>query len=377
MIGAIAARVRGLSGVGVIGSIGLHALFAAVVWLLVGMSTPDDGRDLDARMVGLVAGERETAAPPSGAPRAVRRAAPGRARTLAARPVTPPPEPPPPVAVPKVAPEPLAPAPAPEPTPPPLASAAPDPVAGSPIAMLPEPEAPRVEAAPASTIAEVAVEPGPEDGRAIASGQSALPPDFARLQQITAEATLAARAEAEPFVGRRAILEFLLDNIEFTTHVTRALRIARYRAWRTTEGLMVHDGCCALMRLSLVQATSSARIIYARAQYQQKLLPDIYGDAVVMIEYDMKPTDDGRDLVSAAVTSYVKVDSRVIAALVRVASAAAADKAALESRRLVRNFARVSRAIEEDPAKVFDEVRRDPGVPQAELERFRRLLGLQ
>jgi len=43
----------------------------------------------------------------------------------------------------------------------------------------------------------------------------------------------------------------------------------------------------------------------------------------------------------------------------------------------VRNFARVSRAIEEDPAKVFDEVRRDPGVPQAELERFRRLLGLQ
>jgi len=81
--------------------------------------------------------------------------------------------------------------------------------------------------------------------------------------------------------------------------------------------------------------------------------------------------------VSAAVTSYVKVDSGVVAALVKLAMGAATDKAALESRRLVRNFARVSRAIEENPAKVFDEVRRDPGVPQAELEQFRRLLGIQ
>ena len=139
---------------------------------------------------------------------------------------------------------------------------------------------------------------------------------------------------------------------------------------------MVHDGCCALMRLSQVQAGSGTRVIYARAQYQQPLLPDIHGDAVVMIEYDTKPTEDGRDLVSAAVTSYVKVDSSVVAALVRLASTAAADKAALESRRLARNFAKVSRAIEEDPAKVYDVVRRDPGVPQAELEQFRRLLGI-
>jgi hypothetical protein len=378
MIRGLGARVRRLFGVGILGSIGLHALLAAAVWLVVGMSAPDDPRDVDARMVRLVPGEHETESPAPTARRAAPRVASVRmARMLSARPATPPSEPSP-VPAPAVAPEPLAAEPAapePEPTPPPIASVQPDPVAGSPVATLPDP--PRVEGAAPSATAEVAIEPGPEDGRAIASGQSALPPDFARVQRITAEATLAARAEAEPFVGRRAILEFLLDNIEFTTHVTRALRIARYRAWRTPEGLMVHDGCCALMRLSLVQATSGARVIYARAQYQQKLLPDIYGDAVVMIEYEMKPTEDGRDLVSAAVTSYVKVDSGVVAALVKVASAAAADKAALESRRLVRNFARVSRAIEEDPAKVFDEVRRDPGVPQAELERFRRLLGLQ
>jgi hypothetical protein len=377
MMGAIGERLRAVSGVGMVGSLVLHALFAAGVWLVVGTSASDDARDVDARMVRLVAGDREPAATSPTPPRAVRRTAPVRTPRAPAPRAVPRSEPPPPVApAPSVVPEP--PVADPEPATSSVASAEPDPVAGSPIATLPEPvtEAPRVEAAPSSTTAEVAVEPGPEDGRAVAAGASAMPPDFARLQEITAAATLAARTEAEPFVGRRAIFEFLLDNIEFTTHVTRALRVARYRAWRTAEGLMVHDGCCALMRVSVVQATSGARVIYARAQYQQKLLPDIHGDAVVMIEYDMKPTDDGRDLVSAAVTSYVRVDSAVVAALAKVVGTAAADKAALESRRLVRNFARVSRAIEENPAKVFDEVRRDPGVPQAELERFRRLLGL-
>ena len=79
-------------------------------------------------------------------------------------------------------------------------------------------------------------------------------------------------------------------------------------------------------------------------------------------------------MVSAAVTSYVKVESGFMALLMKLASAAVTDKAERESRRLVHTFARVSRAIEEDPAKVFDQVRRSPDVPQAPLEQFRRLL---
>ncbi len=374
-------RLRRRSWVGIIGSLTLHALFAIGVWIFVDMSTSDDAPEPGARMVRLVAGDSDHSAAQPKSRRVVRRAMTSRtvAKPRVSRPVSPTPEvPPPPAPAETVTPEPAVPEPE-SPTAA-LAAAAPDPVAGSPIASIStadasaEPSPPTASESP--VVADVAVEPGPEDGRAFAF-DGTLRPDLARLQEITSEATLAARAEVEPFVGRRAIFEFLLDHIEFTTHVTRVLRVARYRAWQTAEGLMVHDGCCALMRLSLVQASNGARVIYARAQYQQRLLPDIYGDAVVMIEYDMKPTDDGRDLVSAAVTSYVKVDSSVVAALVKLASAAATDKAALESRRLVRNFARVSRAIEENPAKVFDEVRRDPGVPQAELEQFRRLLGIQ
>jgi len=373
-------RLRRPSWVGIIGSLSLHALFAIGVWIFVGMSsTSDDAPETGARMVRLVAGDSDSSPAAPTSSRVVRRATTPRmvAKPRASRPVTPtvPEVPTPPAPEERVTPEP----PVPEPVSPPLVTAPPDPVAGLPIAAVPTTEAtaePTAPASPSAVVADVSVEPGPEDGRAFAF-DGTLRPDLARLHEITSEATLAARAEVEPFVGRRAVFEFLLDHIEFTTHVTRVLRVARYRAWRTAEGLMVHDGCCALMRLSLVQASNGARVLYARAQYQQRLLPDIYGDAVVMIEYDMTPTDDGRDLVSAAVTSYVKVDSGVVAALVKLAMGAATDKAALESRRLVRNFARVSRAIEENPAKVFDDVRRDPGVPQADLEQFRRLLGIQ
>jgi hypothetical protein len=374
-------RLRRPSWVGIIGSLTLHALFAIGVWIFVGMSTSDDAPETGARMVRLVAGDSDSSAAEPTSSRVVRRATTPRmvAKPRASRPVTPtvPEVPTPPAPEESVPPEP----PAPEPVSqnPPHVTAAPDPGAGLPIAAVPTTEAaaePTAPASPSPVVPDAAVEPGPEDGRAFAF-DGGLRPDLARLQEITSEATLAARAEAEPFVGRRAIFEFLLDQIEFTTHVTRVLRVARYRAWQTAQGLMVHDGCCALMRLSMVQASNGARVLYARAQYQQRLLPDIYGDAVVMIEYDMKPTDDGRDLVTAAVTSYVKVDSGVVAALVKLAMGAATDKAALESRRLVRNFAHVGRAIEENPAKVFDEVRRDPGVPQVELEQFRRLLGIQ
>src|SRR5262249_24532827 len=159
--------------------------------------------------------------------------APSRApRVVAARPATPPSEAPPPV----VTPEPVTPVPAapePEPTPPPIASEQADPVAGSPLAALPDPQ--RAEAAPPSATEGGVGQPVPEDGRGIGAEPPAVPADFARVQRITEEATLTTRAEGDPFVGRRAILEFLLDNIEFTTHVTRALRIARYRAWQTPE----------------------------------------------------------------------------------------------------------------------------------------------
>ena len=379
MIDEVAAPRRRWSWVGLASSLTMHALAIACVWLVTGTSVTDRVPDADVRTVRLVPGDRETATTrsPRGSSARPVAARPRIARPAVARPVTPPtvkspqlpsvdlpqPAPPSPAVTP---PEPAAVTPSTETI---AASVPSPPIAEDPVAPPPA----DTQSAPPSAV-DTALSAGLEDGRALPLGDPSLRSESLRLQEVTADATVAARAQAEPFLARREIFEFLLDNLEFATHVTRALRVARYRVWRAPEGLVLDDGWGALVHLSLVQATNGARVIYARGKYRQTLLPDIHGEAVMMIEYETTPAAGGREFVSAAVTSYVRVESAFMAVLMKLASAAVTDKAETESRRLVRTFARVSRAIDEDPAKVFDVVRRSPDVPQAELEAFRRLL---
>jgi hypothetical protein len=81
-------------------------------------------------------------------------------------------------------------------------------------------------------------------------------------------------------------------------------------------------------------------------------------------------------VISAAVSGFVKLDSRILGMASKLATSAATAKGQKEARRLVRLFAKTTRAIEADPAGVFDKVRQQPNVPTAELEAFRRLLNL-
>jgi len=200
----------------------------------------------------------------------------------------------------------------------------------------------------------------------------------ARLQAVADAASISAQAAGEPFVARSDVFEFLLDHPEFATHVTRALRLARYRIWRGPEGgLWLDDGWGVVGQFSVVYATSGTRVVYAHGQYQSGLLPSIRGQAVVVIEYGVSPTDDHRSLISPAVTGFVKLDSRTIALAGMLAGSVATAKAEKEARRLVKIFARASRAIEDNPTHVHESVRQRADVPPGDLEAFRRLLDLR
>jgi hypothetical protein len=209
-----------------------------------------------------------------------------------------------------------------------------------------------------------------------------LPPDLPpaarlRLQEVTEQASVATRADGEPFVTRRDVFEYLLDHPEFATHVTRALKLARYRIWREADGLWLDDGWGATGQFSVVWAASGTRVMYARGRYKAWLLPTIHGQAVVVIEYAAQPGPDHRSLITTTVTGFVKLDSRLLDWAGRLASAAATAKAEKEARLLVRVFARASRAIESDPAGVHELLRQRPDVPPRELEEFRGLLELR
>lgn len=200
------------------------------------------------------------------------------------------------------------------------------------------------------------------------------PPERAKLEQVIEQAFVSTRMEAEPYVARPDIFEYLLNHPEFATHVTRALKLARYRIWRTPEGLFLDDGWGTQGHFEVVHAEPGLRVMYARGRYDPPLLPGIQGQAVVVMEYGFRPTEEGHTVVSTTITGYVKLESRflrIAGALVNPLAQAKADR---EARQLLKVFARVSRAIEERPDGVYDQVRQRPDVSQQELAGFRQLL---
>ena len=198
-----------------------------------------------------------------------------------------------------------------------------------------------------------------------------------RLSRVAVDASIATRVDGEPFLARRDIFEYLLNHLSFTTHVTQALRITRLRIWPTAEGLFFDEGWGTTGRLWVVYAAEGTRVIYTRGQHNMALLPAIHGEVLLIIDYQYVTGAPGRVLVKSVVASFLKLDSRILSGVLKLGSAVAQKTADREARGIVKLFAKVSRAIEEDPARVYAKLRDRPDVPRADLEEFRALLAIR
>jgi hypothetical protein len=198
----------------------------------------------------------------------------------------------------------------------------------------------------------------------------------ARLEKVVKNSFASTHVEHEPYAARPEVWEYLLDHPEFATHVTRALKVARYRIWHDGADLWVDDGWGVKGQFTIVHAEPGIRLLYAHGQFEQKVLPEIRGQAVGTFEYAFRRDEAGRAVVATAASGYVQVDNPVLNALGKVAAPMVQAKADKEAGYLLRTFARTTRAIEEDPARVYQLVSERPDVPRAELEEFRRLLRL-
>lgn len=195
-----------------------------------------------------------------------------------------------------------------------------------------------------------------------------------KLTQVMEKAFVSTRVEAEPYATRPEIFEYLLDHPEFATHVTRAIKVARYRIWQTPEGLFLDDGWGAKGHFSVVHAETGKRVMYARGHFEQPLLPNIHGRAVVVIEYQFRQNAARHTVVTTVVTGYVTLDSRLLSLAGKLVGPIVQAKADREARKLLKVFADVSRAFEERPDWVYEQVRQRPDVPRRELDEFGLLL---
>jgi len=199
------------------------------------------------------------------------------------------------------------------------------------------------------------------------------PKDRQQFEEIVARAFASTQKGLDPYVVRPEIFEYLLDHPEFASHVTRALKAARYRIWREAGSLWLDDGWGVRGVFTAVYTEPGLRLMHAQGAYRSAL-PDIKGRAVVALAYKFQPAAQGRQQVATTVTAFVQIDSAVVRAIGRLGGPLVQKKADREARQLLRVFSKVSRAIEENPADVYARLRARPDVPKQELEEFRKLL---
>jgi hypothetical protein len=196
------------------------------------------------------------------------------------------------------------------------------------------------------------------------------------LEEIVKRAFASTEEDFAPYPVRPEIFEYLLDHPEFASHVTRALKAARYRIWRENGALWLDDGWGVKGTFALAHAEPGLRIMHAQGAYQSAL-PDIKGRAVVALGYKFLPVRAGRPQVATTLTAFVQIDSAVVRTIGKVGAPVIQKKADREARRLLRVFNKVSLAIENNPGDVYARLRDRPDVPPRELEEFRKLLRLQ
>jgi len=215
---------------------------------------------------------------------------------------------------------------------------------------------------------------GAADSTALSLPAGLPEPERGRLAGLVAGAAVATRVDGEPFVARRDVFEYLLDHPVLTTQVIQALRFARLRIWQTPEGLAIDEGWGTTGRLWIVYAGEGTRVIYTRGQHDKALLPTIRGELLLIIDYHYVPEAQGRNLVKTKVAGFLKLDSRFLSGVLKLGSSIAQKKADKEARGLMKLYAKVSRAVEDDPLGVYAKLRARPNVPPAELEEFRAVL---
>ena len=197
------------------------------------------------------------------------------------------------------------------------------------------------------------------------------PAELSRIENVLAKATVSTRVEIAPYPLRLDVFDYLLDHPEFATQVTRALKLARYRIWRTADGLNLDEGWGVTGLITPFYGAGGLRVIYARGRYEQSVLPDIRGQAVILLRYANGPGPDGRPALATSMEVFAQLDSAMVATF---AGSIAKSKATSEGLHVLKVFSRLSTHLERRADEVLAELAKNPDVSRPDLEGFRRVL---
>jgi hypothetical protein len=102
------------------------------------------------------------------------------------------------------------------------------------------------------------------------------------------------------------------------------------------------------------------------------VLPDINGQAVILLRYAGGPGSNGRPTLTTSMEVFAQLDSALLSGL---AGSIAKSKATSEARHVLRVFSRLSTHLDLRADEVLAELARRPDISKTELEGFRKVLG--
>lgn len=197
---------------------------------------------------------------------------------------------------------------------------------------------------------------------------------YAMVRDVVGGATLAREVRDLGFRSRKPVFDFLLANPDFAADVARALREGKYRLRRVGDEYEADDGRGARGRLVPVFAADGRHVFYLQGQYDPPLLPTLSGRLVIVLESEHFEGPDGIAYCDMRIAGYLKLDSALTEALVRVSQSFSEAQVDRRVRRFFRHVAAVSRRAYDDPEGLADELARRPDLPADRVSEFRRVL---
>ncbi len=200
-----------------------------------------------------------------------------------------------------------------------------------------------------------------------------------RAASVLGASLFAQRVSGIRYRSREEVFRFLLDHPDFAATLARALRLGEYRVTALEDGYWGDDARGAHGTIRVLYADPERRLYHLEGEYEQRGLPTIRGQMLVLLEVRHEPDPAGGTLADATLTGHLRVDTPGVAAVAQLVTAVARPAVERAVERKVRRFfgtvARVSRWAHDQPEQLAAALDGNPAVPQDErLVAFRGIL---
>ena len=117
----------------------------------------------------------------------------------------------------------------------------------------------------------------------------------------------------------KLVYDFMLDHMVLSSVLARKLELADYRIARVGQAAFYGDDNAGSEGvITSLYRDTTRRVYHMKGSHRGKIIPQITGEAIILMNYHIKTGADGREQIETRITTYSRIDNPVIATLVKV-----------------------------------------------------------